>query len=188
MQFKTWLGAFSLALLPLLMLSGCGTPADVSGMRITPADVLQMRSWIPPALKGQMVLAPVTGGEPTGRFWGSRISNSMLEQSIDESLRALGLLTNVPGGGRYTLTAKLIELDQPMVALTMKVSVIIEYSLIDRQLEDKVVYQHRLRTVHTVNFTESMLDINDRTRLASEGAVRRSVEAMVRELMEIEWS
>jgi len=172
----------------LLALSGCGTPTDSPGMRLDAAETLQLRSWVPPALKGQVVLASVSGGQPTGMFWGAKISNPALQEAIDESLRDLGLVPSAPGGGRYQLNVKLVELEQPMVGLDIKVAVTLEYSLLDKETEGKVAYQRRLRTLHTANFSEAMLDQNTRTRIASEAAVRKNVNVMVREWMAMSWN
>lgn len=175
----------------LLALNGCGTPTDSPGMRLDAAETLQLRSWVPPALKGQVLLASVTGGQPTGMFWGAKISNPALQEAIDESLRGLGLVPyspGMPGTGRYQLNVKLVELEQPMVGLDIKVAVTLEYTLLDKETEGKVAYQRRLRTLHTASFTEAMLDQNTRTRIASEAAVRKNVNAMVREWMGMSWN
>ncbi|MBB4842869.1 hypothetical protein HNP55_001384 [Paucibacter oligotrophus] len=179
-----------LALLSLLTLGGCGTPADAPGMRLDAAETLQLRSWVPQGLKAQVLLASVSGGQPTGMFWGSKISNPALREAVDESLRGLGLVPSAPGTagtGRYRLNVKLVEIEQPMVGLDIKVAVTLEYSLLDTESEDRVAYQRRLRTLHTANFSEAMLDPNARTRIASEAAVRKSVNAMVREWMVMSW-
>ncbi|MDC8787219.1 hypothetical protein [Roseateles koreensis] len=171
----------------LLALVGCGTPADSPGMRLSAVESLQMRAWVPEALKYQMVLESVTGGQPTGRFWGAKISNASLQEALSESLHSLGLLSNTPGVGRYLLSVNLVALDQPLFALNMKVSVVMDYTLIDKNAGDKVVYQRRLRSLHTVQFLDSMVDPNERTRQASEEAVHQNVTTMVRELMEMNW-
>ncbi len=76
------LPVFTAALLALL-LAGCGTPSRPLPMAIGPADALQIRGWVPEALKAQVGVAPVKGGLPTGRWWGSKVSAVALQQALD---------------------------------------------------------------------------------------------------------
>ena len=64
----------------------------------------------------------------------------------------------------------------------MKVAVTLAYSVVD-QTSGATVYQRRLRSIHVTEFGAAMLDPNERLRLASEAAVRKNVNSLVRELV-----
>jgi hypothetical protein len=164
------------------LLTACGTPADAPGMQLSAADSLQLRNWVPEWLRGQIQLLPVTGGQPTGRYWGAKISNAALQEALEESLRATGIYASRPGQGRFQMTVQLVALEQPPVGLDMKVAVTLAYTVVE-QASGITVYQRRLRSIHVAEFGEAMLDQNERLRLASEAAVRKNVNSLVRELV-----
>lgn len=176
---------FLVALGAGLALSGCGTPADPEGMRLAVAAGLQLRGWVPEALRQQVMLGQVLGGQPTGRMWGSKISDEALRVALDESLKAAGMRAPQPQGGRYELRAALLALEQPVVALgDARVVVTMAYELLDKSSGSKL-YQRELRSVHVAEFGDAMLDQNERMRLANEGALRKNINAALRELLEL---
>ncbi|PND38460.1 hypothetical protein C1O66_13640 [Paucibacter aquatile] len=181
----------ALLMLPLALaavgLSGCGTPADAPAMRLSLAESLQLRSWVPPGLRAQVQLMPVSGGQPTGRFWGAKISNASLQEALEESLRDTGLYAPRPADARYELRVTLMLLDQPMVAvLDAKVAVTLSYTLMESRT-GRTIYERKLRTQHTAEFGSAILDPNERMRMASEGAIRSNVNTLLRELLELKW-
>lgn len=178
-------------ILPLLvasaltaLLGGCGTPAEPTHMSLGAAEQLQMRSWIPEGLRGQIRLGKVGGGAETSRYWGSRISDESLRIAIDESLRGLGLAAVLPEGGRYELQAQLQKLQQPLVAADVTVALYMNYRLVERAT-GKLVYERQMRLVHTTPLDAAWLDMNERMRLANEAALHQSLKALVRELIEL---
>ncbi|RZL29574.1 MAG: hypothetical protein EOP35_25195, partial [Rubrivivax sp.] len=84
------LALFSFALLAAA-LAGCGAPSQPLPMAVTPVDALQIRGWVPDALRSQVVLAPVQGGLETGRWWGSKVSATALQQALEASLHDVGM-------------------------------------------------------------------------------------------------
>jgi len=141
-----------------------------------------MRGWVHERLKNQVLLSPVTGGQPTGTFWGSKISNAALQEALDSSLRATGMLALSPGVGNYQLDAQLVELEQPIIGVNVKVVVTIAYTAVEKR-SGTVLYQRRLRSQYVAEFGSAMLDPNERLRLANEGAVRNNVNLMMRDLI-----
>ena len=73
-----------------------GTPSQPLPMAVTPADALQIRGWVPDALRGQVGIAPVQGGMATGRWWGSKVGAAALQQALEESLYAVGMKPPAP--------------------------------------------------------------------------------------------
>src|SRR4051812_34902696 len=109
-----------LALIPAALLAsalaGCGTPSQPLPMAVTPVDALQIRGWVPDALRSQIAVAPVQGGLETGRWWGSKVSTAALQQALEESLYAVGMRPASPEPApRFELKAELLQLEQPLV-------------------------------------------------------------------------
>ena len=170
-------------LLAAACLAGCGTPTQSLTMGITAADALQLRTWVPEGLKQNVLLDQVQGGESTSKWWGSKVSGLTLEQSLEDSLRSLGMLPMSPQApALYQLRVQLLSVVQPLVAADTTVTVTINYSLVDRA-SGAVLYQRALRTAHKTDFSDSMVSMPDRMRQANEGAVRENIIAMLRDLM-----
>jgi hypothetical protein len=173
--------AWWIVLLLAGLAGGCGTPSQSLQMRLSPADTLQLRGWMPDPLRGQVALADVTGGNETGLWWGSKVSSLALEHALEDSLRGVGLWAMDPKQARYQLTAQLLSLSQPLVALDTQVVAVVDYRLLDRS-SGALVYQRSVRSTHTTEFTEALISQPERLRLASEGAVRNTVNTMLRDL------
>lgn len=168
-----------------LALGACGTPTQSLTMALSPAEILQLRSWVPEGLKGQVGLDTVKGGESTGRWWGSKVSSTALEQALEDSLRGLGLLPMAPTPTpKYQLQVQLLLLDQPMVAAEASVLAMINYSLVDAA-SGTVLYQRAVRTAGTAGLSDALLSQTERLRLASEAAVRASIASAVRDLLAV---
>ncbi|MBB2484711.1 hypothetical protein H5407_05670 [Mitsuaria sp. WAJ17] len=174
----------SCALALAALLGGCGTPAEPERMSLRAAERLQLRSWIPEALRGQIRLGKVEGGAETWRYWGSKISDESLRIALDESLRGVGLAALMPEGGRFELQARLLKLEQPKVAADVTVALYMHYRLVE-VASGKLVYERQMRLVHTTPLDAAWLDMNERLRLANEAALHQSLEALVRELIEL---
>ena len=176
---------FAAALALALALTACGTPTRSLTMALGPAESLQLRSWVPEGLKGQVGLATVQGGESTGRWWGSKVSSTALEQALEDSLRGLGLLPMAPTPTpKYQLQVQLLLLDQPMVAAETSVLAMINYSLLDTA-SGTVLYQRVVRTAGTAGLGDALLSQTERLRLASEAAVRANIASAVRDLLAV---
>lgn len=169
--------------LAFALLAGCGTPSQSLTMTLTPAEALQLRTWVPDGLKQNVELDRVKGGEETSRWWGSRVSGLALEQAMEDSLRAVGMLPASPqAAARYQLRAQLVSLVQPLVAADTTVTTTINYALVEKA-NGAVLYQRSVRTAHTAEFTDALLSQPERARLANEGAVRQNIATALRDLM-----
>lgn len=177
-----WCSAATWAVLGLL--SACGTPSEPAQLTLPLADSLQLRSWVPEGLKGQVSVAPVLGGAETGRFWGSKIANDAMKAALEDSLRTTGMLAQRPAQARYLLQMRLAGLEQPWVGLDIKVAATLDWRLVDQHSGD-TVYERRTRSLHTTEFTQAMLDQNERTRIANEAAVRKAINTVLREMIEL---
>ncbi|MBV8379758.1 MAG: hypothetical protein JO369_03195 [Paucibacter sp.] len=164
-------------------LGGCGTPSQSMGMNVTQGDALQLRTWVPDALKFNVELDHVKGGDATSRWWGSRVSGMSLEQALEDSLRAVGMLPVGPSApARFQLRTEIVSLVQPIVAADTTVTVTIHYELVQKS-DGKVLYQRDVRTRATTDFTDAMLSQPDRMRMSNESAVRQNIGMALRDLM-----
>lgn len=170
----------ALATLAALM-GGCGTPSEPLAMGLSPADALQMRAWVPDALRQNVALGPVTGGQATNRWWGSKVSSAALEQAFEDSLRAVGMFPLTRDAGRYQLDIKLTDLDQPLVSLDTTVRLGISYTLVERASKT-AIYQRTVRNAATVELGDKLLPV-ERLRVANEAAIRDSIKLVLRDLV-----
>jgi len=182
------LKSFALALLlPLVLLAGCGTPTQSLTMTVPPADVLQLRTWVPDALKFNVELDRVQGGESTSTWWGSHISAMAFQSALEDSLRGVGMLpSSSTTPTRYQLKVTLVAQVQPVVAAHTEVAVSIRYQLVDKT-DGRLLYERYLRTSGNADFTDAMISQPERLRLANEDAVRKNIVAALRDLMAVRY-
>ena len=167
-----------------LMLAGCGTPSQPLPMAVTPVDALQIRGWVPDALKGQVAVAPVQGGLETGRWWGSKVSATALQQALDDSLYAVGMRPPSPEPApRFELAAELLQLEQPTVPVVgVTVGTAVRWTLVDKAT-GKAIYQRRIANTEDAGFTEAIVSPSERLRIANERALRANINLMLRDLV-----
>jgi len=167
-----------------LSLAGCGTPARPLPMVVTPVDALQLRGWVPDALRAQVGVAPVRGGAETGRWWGSLVSAGVLQHALEESLQAEGMRPPAPQPApRFELQAHLVLLEQPTVPpLGVTVGVAVQYTLTDKD-SGRVVYQRRIYNQEEASLGDAIVSPPDRVRIANERAVRANIGLLLRDLV-----
>lgn len=172
------------AALLAFVLAGCGTPSQPLPMAIGAAQALQIRGWVPEALKAQVGVAPVQGGLATGRWWGSKVDGAVLQQALEESLYAVGMSPAAPEPApRFELQAELLQLEQPLLpAAGVTVGAAVRYSLLDKAT-GRLVYQRRIAVEQDARFGEAMLSPSERLRIANERALRASIDLLLRDLV-----
>jgi ABC-type uncharacterized transport system auxiliary subunit len=186
------LSSMKVKILPLLtlaaaLLCGCGSPSQSLTMTVPQADLLQLRTWVPDALKFNVELDPVQGGEKTSSWWGSHVSGMAFQNALEDSLRGVGMLpASSTQPARYQLKTTIVALVQPLVAAHTEVAVSIRYQLIDKT-DGKLLYERYLRTAGSADFTDAMLSQPERMRLANEDAVRKNIVAALRDLMAVRY-
>lgn len=172
------------AALLALALAGCGAPSQPIPMTLAPGDALQIRGWVPEALRAQVGLAGVKGGQDTNRWWGSRVGAAALQQALEDSLYAVGMRSPAPEPApRFELQAELVQLEQPQVpALGVTVGVAVRYTLVDTR-DGRIAYQRRIANTDAAALGEALLSPSERLRLANERALRANIEALLRDLV-----
>lgn len=172
------------AVLLAIALAGCGTPSQPSNMTVSGSDALRIRGWLPDALRGQVAVAAVRGGQATSRWWGSQVSAAALQQALDESCRAAGLTpVAAEPAPRFELQAELAALEQPTVPLgAAAVGAAVNYTLLDRA-SGKVAYQRRIATRDEADLGEAVLSPSERLRIAGERALHGNIDQLLRDLV-----
>ncbi|HEY4081171.1 MAG TPA: hypothetical protein VGM81_10760 [Burkholderiaceae bacterium] len=170
-----------------MLLTGCGTPTQSLTMTVPQADLLQLRTWVPDALKFNVELDRVQGGETTSTWWGSHVSAMAYQSALEDSLRGVGMLPlSSATSARYQLKVTLVAQVQPMVSAHTEVAVSIRYQLVDKT-DGKLLYERYLRTPGNADFTDAMVSQPERLRLANEDAVRKNIIAALRDLMAVRY-
>ena len=169
-------GAASLTLASLL--GGCAGPAR--GDRMAAIATPQQRMVITP-LRNNVAVLDVSGGQASNRLWASKVGNSEFSQALAMSLGDAGLLAPSAPAARYTLSARMEQLVQPMTGINLTVTASVSYSLVERATGKEV-----FRRTETVPYTAPFGDTfgaMDRMRLANEGAVKANIASVVEDLL-----
>ena len=134
----------------------------------------------------QVAVAPGQGGAETGRWWGSKVSAVALQQALESSLHAVGMVPPAPlPAPRFELKAQLLQLEQPLVPVAgVTVGVAVLYTLTDRSGDaGRVVYQRRIANEEKADLGDALLSPSERLRIANERALRANIGLLLRELV-----
>lgn len=160
------------------LLGGCASPARGDHMAATATP--QQRMVITP-LRNNVAVLEVSGGQASNRLWASKVGNQDFSQALALSLNDAGLLAVNAPAARYTLSARMDRLEQPMTGIDLTVTATISYSLVEKASGREV-----FRRTETVPYTAPFGDTfgaMDRMRLANEGAVKANIATVVEDLL-----
>lgn len=160
------------------LLAGCATPARMEQMAAP--GVVGINVAVPQALHGSIALGEVTGGKETNPLWTSQVSGPDFAKALESSLQRASLLQQGRQPGRYVLSAKLGELDQPLGGINMTVTVAVAYTLVERAT-GRTIWQKTLTTAYTASFGDALIAV-ERLKLANEGAVRANITELLSDL------
>lgn len=113
-------------------------------------------------------------------MWTSQVDSAGFEQALEQSLQRLGLYA-ARQGGKYTLTASLQKLEQPLAGFNMTVTAVVEYIVVERST-NKTVFQRTLTSSYTAPFNAAFAAV-ERLKIANEGAIRTSITDFIDALM-----
>jgi hypothetical protein len=171
---KTFRIALSIA--TAAVLAGCATPARIDQMQVD-TPMATRAALANSALKGNVAVKDVTGGQETNPMWVSNVGSADFERALEQSLRNAGLLSENRQAGKYTLTAHLQKLDQPMFGASFTVTATVQYTLVERAT-GKDVFTRTLTTPYTAAFSDAFMG-SERLKLANEGAIRTNIKALI---------
>ena len=163
-----------------MLVTGCASPARVDQMAVS-GQPAQRVSATP--LRNNVAISDVTGGKETNPMWMSNVGGSEFSMALEESLRNVGLLAPNRQAGRYTLTAHLKSLDQPMFGLDMTVTASVNYVLVER-LNGKEIFQRTMSVPYTAKMGDAFIGV-ERLKLANEGAIRSNISQLIDELFRL---
>jgi len=180
---------FTRALAPLLLgftlassgyLAGCTTVTHTPAMAVSAEAVAGIP--VPPALKYNIVIGKVSGGQDTHALWMSKVGNDDFARALHDSLAAANLLATGPNAGQYVLIADLQRLRQPAFGPKLQVTAVVDYSLKERA-SGETALQTQVVTPYTAGVGDAFLG-GERLKVASAGAIRSNIERLIRELAE----
>ena len=170
----------SIVVMSAALLSGCAAPARIDQMTSTATPAQRIAK---SAMRNNVAVREVSGGKETNPMWVSNVGNSEFEQALENSLRDAGLLSVGKQAGKYTLTAHMEKVDQPLMGISMTVSVTVGYSLIERA-SGKEILNRRISLPYTASFDAAFMG-TERLRLANEGAIRVNIGKIVDEIFSL---
>jgi hypothetical protein len=163
------------------ILAGCASTARSDHMAVTATP--QQRMLITP-LRNNVAVLEVSGGQVTDKLWASKVGTREFAGALALSLEDAKLLAAAPANARYTLSARLERLEQPLTGLDLTVTATVSYSLVEKSSGAEV-----LRRTHTLPYTAAFGDTLgsiDRVRVASEGALKANIAAVVDDLLALQ--
>ena len=152
-----------------LLLTGCATPTSYEAM-VPPSIVLAKQH-----AKSVSVLAD--GGSETDTLGKPQISNEVLKQTLEASIRQSKAFSSVVEGkkGDYRLSVNLVNMTQPSFGLSFSVTMEMGWSL-TRVDSGAVVWREAIKSEYTATTSDALAAVT-RLRLATEGAARNNVAA-----------
>ena len=168
------------ALTAAVLLVGCASPARIDQMQVSSS--LQVRTAAAQSeLKENIGIKDVTGGKDTNPLWVSNVSSADFERALEASLKDAGLLSGNRQGSKYTLTANLQKLDQPLFGASMTVTATVKYTLVDRA-SGKTVLERDVAVPFTAEWNSAFIG-TERLKLANEGAIRSNITQLINDLV-----
>lgn len=144
------------------------------------ADITAMSPVSAPAISrtGAPVRAVVAGGAPRSMILTS-VTNEDFKGALETSLVKSGMFKSAGSGG-YQLDAFITSIDQPMVGVSMRVSMEVNYSL---SRNGNPVWRKSIKSTYVAPLGEAFVGAV-RVRKATEGAARENISILIRSLDE----
>lgn len=161
--------------LAALALAACAAPAEPGGM--VPDLAAATEEGLPEDLRGRIAIGEVGGGEATEAWDVSKVGSEDLREALRLSLARHGLLSGEGSRQGYSLDVFLIELRQPRRGLSLSVHAFLRFTL-TRVTDDRRLFDEVLEGSYTATTADSLVAIR-RLKIANEGAVKRSIAALL---------
>lgn len=164
--------------LAALALAACAAPAEPG--RMVPDLAAATEDGLPEDLRGRIAIGEVGGGEATEAWDVSKVGSEDLREALRLSLERHGLLSGEGSRQGYSLDVFLIELRQPRRGLSLSVHAFLRFTL-TRVTDDRRLFDEVLEGSYTATTADSLVAIR-RLKIANEGAVKRSIAALLARL------
>lgn len=172
---KIWLVCLVIS---VSLLFGCASGAKIENMVYSGSD--SDRLTFDEDLNNDVGLSSVSGGDKTNPLWTSEISNEAFSEAVKQSLSNQGLFSE---SGKYQLNVNLINVDQPLFGLDLKVTTYVKYVLTDT-INNSIILDETIVADHTATIDDTFLAIK-RLRLANEGSGKKNIEGLLKKLSEL---
>lgn len=163
-----------LSILAVVILVGCATPATQQSMSVSTQDV---PTALNANLKGQVVVANVTGGKETNPMWTSQVDSQSFKGALDKSIAIAGYKANDPSKAKYSVDANLQELNQPMFGFTFDVVSTVLYTVTGEGIQR----QMPVTATGTASTSDAFVGI-ERLRIANERSIKENIKLFLQKL------
>ncbi|MBH9551714.1 hypothetical protein [Inhella gelatinilytica] len=190
--------------LALTALVGCGSTVQSPPLALKPLQVLQWRSFVDPQLRQQIGLGDVQGGDAGAAdflgqtlrwLWGTHTPNAVVQDALEDQLRALQLLAAAPHPGRYRLDARIISLEASGLLGGAEATARVEYTVRENLPEaqaapgaadgpGRILYQRQVRSQGEAAWLSHLMS-GDRQRLAKQAALRAGLVVLAQDLVQL---
>jgi len=168
-----------IAAICVAILSGCASGAKVENIAI-PVNAAESYSQ---KLTEQISIEDVSGGKSTNPLWTSQISNEVFQEALSNALQSRGLLSS---DGVYSLTAKLVKVEQPLFSFATTVTTHIVYTIKHRTTAE-ILFEKTMVAPASVKVSEEFVGVK-RLRLANEKSATENIKMFLEELSKLEES
>lgn len=168
--------AAAAALVALLNLGGCATPATSQAMTVKPGAMAPAN----PRLKGQVAIAEVKGGKDTNPLWTSQVDANGFRKALNDSLAIAGYLATDPNTAKYKVSADLVSLDQPMFGLTYDVKSNVKYQVTGAAAPRS----YDVQATGTAGTSDAFVGF-ERLRIANERSILENIKEFMNRLAAI---
>lgn len=157
-------------------LQGCASSATSQAMTVTTATMGRTNENFKSAIR----IEGVFGGKETNPLWTSQVGNDGFKKALEDSLNNAGYLAASPDKAKYSLTANLLQLDQPLMGLTFDVVSSIQYQLKGNGADKSMP----ITATGTAGFSDAAIAIQ-RLRIANERSILENIKALLKQLAEM---
>jgi len=169
--------SFNLLILSIILaLSGCATnasPAQMIAYKM-PASAPKNKN-----LVSAITVDQIAGGSVANPLWLAGITNEDFKTALIESLRNVNLYHDFDGA-KYSLNAKLVKLQQPVIGFNFTVNCEVHYTVQNIKTQAKI-YDKSISTSYTAKVSDALVGVI-RIRKANEGAARLNIEKFIADL------
>lgn len=152
----------------MLGLAACATPSNPAAMTLSATPGLT-------AAQGDVGYRSVTevtvsGGRDTNPLWTAQVSNADFQTALRNSLAAAGYMGTE--GRPMSVSATMIELQQPMMGLDLSVTSRVRYTV---KQGDQVVFDETVAATGTASMRDAFAAV-ERLKLANEKSIQENIK------------
>ncbi|MAI08046.1 MAG: hypothetical protein CMF61_03715 [Magnetococcales bacterium] len=167
-----------LVIILAVTLSACSSAARFDNMAVQKIDYINVSQ--ESDFYKNIMLSQVNGGKDNNPMLSSRVDNKGLQQAVELSLLNNHYLCDDPSKAKYSLDVSLLELDKPLMGISLDVTSKINYKLTEI-LTSNELHSKDYSATYTAKFSDSPIAIK-RLRLANEGSINENIKLFLMDL------